>query len=50
MLFLTGCSPKIGMGVGGVVISDDGIAASEVLADSQTGIHGSVIMGTDMRL
>ena len=50
MLFLTGCSPKIGVGVGGVVISDDGIAASEVLADSQTGIHGSVIMGTDMRL
>ena len=50
MLFLTACSPKIGMGVGGVVISDDGIAASEVLADSQTGIHGSVTMGSDMRL
>lgn len=38
------------MGVGGVVISDDGIAASEVLADSQTGIHGSITMGSDMRL
>jgi len=50
LLFLTACSPRIGVGVGGVVISDDGIAASEVLADSQTGIHGSITMGSDMRL
>lgn len=50
LLFLTACSPRMGMGVGGVIISDDGIAASEVLADSQTGIHGSVTMGSDMRL
>jgi len=50
MLFLTGCSPKIGVGVGGVAVSPNGMAASEVLADSQTGIHGSITMGTDMRL
>jgi len=50
ILFLTSCTPNIGVGVGGVIISDDGIAASEVLADSQTGIHGSVTMGSDMRL
>ncbi len=50
MLFLTACSPKIGVGGGGVLISDDGLAASEVLVDSQTGVHGSVTMGSDMRL
>ena len=50
ILVLTGCTPNIGVGIGGVVISDDGIAASEVLADSQTGIHGSVTMGSDMKL
>ncbi len=50
MLFLTACSPKIGVGVGGVVISDDGLAVSEVLVDSQTGVHGRVTMGSDMRL
>ena len=50
ILVLTSCTPNIGVGVGGVIISDDGIAASEVLADSQTGIHGNVTMGTDMRL
>ncbi len=50
LLLLVGCSPKIGVGIGGVAISDDGMAASEVIADSQTGIHGSVTMGSDMRL
>ena len=50
VLLFTGCSPRIGVGIGGVVVSSDGIAASEVLADSETGIHGSVAMGTDMRL
>jgi len=38
------------MGVGGVAISDDGLATSEVLVDSATGIHGSVTMGSDIRL
>ncbi len=50
ILFLTACSPRIGASVGGVVISGDDIAASEVIADSQTGVHGSVTMGSDMRL
>ena len=50
VIFFTGCSPRIGVGIGGVAVSPDGIAASEVLADSETGIHGSVAMGTDMRL
>ncbi len=50
ILFLTACTPSIGVGIGGVVASGDGIAASEVHADSQTGIHGSIAMGTDIRL
>jgi hypothetical protein len=50
VFILAGCTPNIGVGIGGVVVSDDGIAASEVVADSQTGIHGSVTMGSDMRL
>lgn len=47
---LTACSPRIGVGVGGVVASGDGIAASEVYADSESGVHGSISMGTDMGL
>jgi len=50
LLFLTACSPKIGAGIGGVVISGDGMTASEIHADTETGIHGSVTMGTDIRL
>lgn len=49
-LILTGCSPRIGIGVGGVAISPEGSVASNIHADSQTGVHGSVAMGTDMRL
>lgn len=47
---LTACSPRIGVGVGGIVASGDGMTASEIHADSETGIHGSVAMGTDIRL
>ncbi len=50
ILCLTACSPRIGVGVGGVVASSDGIAATEVVADSESGIYGSVSMGTDMGL
>ena len=50
ILFLTACTPSIGVGVGGVVASGDGIAASEIHADSETGIHGSIAVGTDIRL
>ena len=50
ILFLTACSPRIGVGVGGVVASSDGIAASEVYADSESGVHGSVSMGTAIGL
>ena len=50
VLLFTGCSPRIGVGIGGVIASGDGIAASEVLVDSDTGIHGNVAVGTDMRL
>ncbi|GIU00002.1 hypothetical protein TSL6_05080 [Sulfurovum sp. TSL6] len=47
---LTACSPRIGVGVGGIVASGDSIAASEVVADSEHGVHGSISMGTDMGL
>jgi hypothetical protein len=50
ILYLTACTPRIGVGIGGVVASGDGITASEVYADSETGIHGNVAMGTDIRL
>jgi hypothetical protein len=50
LLCLTACSPRIGVGVGGVLATSDGIAASEVIADTQGGVHGSVSMGTDLGL
>ena len=50
ILGLTACTPRIGVGIGGIVSSGDGIAVSEVHADSETGVHGSVTMGTDIRL
>jgi hypothetical protein len=50
MLCFTACTPRVGVGIGGVVASGDGIAASEVHADSETGVHGSITMGTDIRL
>jgi len=50
ILSLTACSPKVGVGIGGVVTSGDGIAATEIHADSETGVHGSITMGTDIRL
>jgi hypothetical protein len=50
VIFFTGCSPRIGVGIGGVAVSPDGMAASEILVDSETGVHGSITMGTDMRL
>lgn len=50
MICFTACSPRIGVGVGGVAVSGDGMSAAEVIADSETGIHGSVTTGTDIRL
>ena len=50
MLSLTACSPRIGVGIGGVAVSGNSMTASEVYADSETGIHGSVAMGTDIKL
>ncbi len=49
-LFLTACSPTIGVGLGGSAISGNLITTSEVHVNSQTGIHGSVAMGTDIDL
>lgn len=52
MLFFTGCSQNVGYGIGvaGIGFSGDSIAATEIVADSQTGIHGSVSVGTGTRL
>lgn len=51
MLCFTACTPRVGAGIGGVVVSGDNIAASEIHADSKTGIHGTVMTtGTDMGL
>jgi len=50
MLFLTACTPSIGAGVGVAGVSNSGgsVAGTEIIADSETGIHGSIVMGTDV--
>jgi len=45
VFFLSGCSPSIGIGIGGAMVS--GNMGSEVVMDSDTGIHGSVVAGGD---
>ena len=50
LLSLTACSQNVGVGVVGMGTSGDGSAATEIHADSETGIHGSMTMGTDIRL
>ena len=48
ILFLTACSKNVGYGIGvaGIAASGNSLAGTEIIADSQTGIHGSVTMGT----
>lgn len=50
MVCFSACSPRIGIGVGVGGVAGDGVAASQVIADSETGIHGSVTTGADIRL
>jgi len=52
LMFLTACSQNIGYGIGvaGVSSSGDGIAGAEIHSDSETGMYGSVGVGTDIRL
>ncbi len=52
LVCLTACSQNVGVGLGlaSVGTSGNSMAATEIVADSETGIHGSVTMGTDMRL
>ena len=52
LLSLTACSQNVGYGVGvaGVAASGNNIAATEITSDSETGIHGSIVMGGDIRL
>ncbi|MBT8343469.1 MAG: hypothetical protein KJO45_02015 [Sulfurovum sp.] len=53
LLSLTACSQNVGAGISvvGMDTSGDGsAAATEIHADSETGIHGSLTMGTDIRL
>ncbi|RRS30176.1 MAG: hypothetical protein P794_08140 [Epsilonproteobacteria bacterium (ex Lamellibrachia satsuma)] len=50
LLFLSGCTPSIGVGLGGTAISGNTASTSEVYADSENGVHGSVGVGTDINL
>ena len=53
ILFLIGCTPRLGVGVGVAGVSNiggSGVAGTEIIADSETGIHGSIVMGTDINL
>ena len=44
LLFLTGCSPRVGFGIGGVAGGHNG--GMEMIA-TQDGIHGSITAGGD---
>lgn len=52
LLMLTACSQNVGFGIGvtGVGVSGNSIAATQIGADSETGIHGNVSMGVDTGL
>ena len=52
LILLTACSQNVGAGIGvaGVNTSENSVAATNIIADSETGIHGSISMGTDIRL
>jgi hypothetical protein len=52
VLFLTSCAQNVGYGLGvaGIAATGNNIAATEIIADSETGIHGSVGIGTDIGL
>lgn len=52
ILSLTGCSQNVGYGLGvaGIAASGNNVAGTEIFADSETGIHGSVVVGNDIRL
>ena len=50
MLLLSACTPRVGIGIGGVAVSENEVAASELYADSESGVHGSVSMGTTIGL
>ena len=52
VIFLTACSQNLGYGIGvaGVSSTNNSVAGTEIILDSQTGIHGSVVAGTDIRL
>ena len=45
-----GCTPSIGVGVAVAGVTNDSVAGTEIIADSQTGIHGSITTGTDITL
>ena len=52
LFFFTACSQNVGAGVGvtGISTSGNNVAATELFADTETGVHGSISMGTDIRL
>ncbi len=52
VLFLTSCAQNVGFGLGiaGIGTAGNNVAATEIIADSQTGIHGNVGVGTDIGL
>lgn len=52
ILSLTACSQNVGYGLGvaGMTNSGNNVAGTEIIADSQTGIYGSAVVGTDIRL
>lgn len=52
LMFLTACSQHVGYGIGvaGVSSSADAGVGTGIYADSETGIHGNVAVGTDIRL
>ncbi|WP_158298180.1 hypothetical protein [Sulfurovum sp. NBC37-1] len=45
LLLITGCSPAVGFGIGGVAGGSNG--GTEVIA-TQDGIHGQIVAGGDI--
>ena len=52
LLFFSAYSQNVGAGIGvmGIGTSGNNMAATEISADTQTGVHGSISMGTDIGL
>lgn len=50
ILCFTACTPRVGVGIGGIVASGDSISGAGIYTDSESGVHGSITTGTSIGL